>query len=64
MSEWQPIDTAPHQGMFIYFQKRESGRRCVGLAYRAVGGGWRDSEGNWREPLKPSHWMPLPDPPE
>lgn len=60
--EWQQIETAPKDEMFIYYQNR-IGRRMVGLAYRAKGGGWRDSEGHWNERLNPSHWMPLPAPP-
>lgn len=61
--KWQPIETAPKDEMFIYYQKRD-GKRCVGLAYHTVSGELCDSEGNWHERLYPTHWMPLPDPPE
>ena len=60
---WQPIETAPKGDMFIYFQKRDD-RRAIGLAYLAVDGSWRDSEGNWTDRLNPTHWMPLPEPPK
>jgi hypothetical protein len=60
---WQPIETAPEDEMFIYYWPRD-GRRSIGLAYKAKGGGWRDSEGDWRTRLEPTHWYPLPKPPE
>jgi len=62
MSDWQPIETAPIDEMFIYFWRRD-GKRTVGLAYKARDGGWRDSEGNWNVRIHPTHWMPLPKPP-
>lgn len=49
--------------MFIYYEPRD-GKRCIGLAYLAKDGGWRDSENEWHRRLEPTHWMPLPDPPE
>jgi hypothetical protein len=58
---WQPMATAPKDEMFIYYEKRD-GKRCVGLAYRAKDGGWRDSEGDWANRINPTHWRPLPDP--
>ena len=64
MSEWQPIETAPTDEMFIYYKHRKDGKRCVGLAYRTVTGGLRDSERDWCIPLEPTHWMPLPAPPK
>lgn len=59
---WQSIDTAPRGEMFIYYEPRD-GMRCIGLAYLASDGGWRDSEGEWSRRLNPTHWMPLPEPP-
>jgi Protein of unknown function (DUF551) len=60
---WQPIEKMPTDEMFIYYWPRD-GKRCIGLAYKAKDGGWRDSEGNWNVRLKPTHGMPLPSPPE
>lgn len=60
---WQPIETAPRGEMFIYYEPR-NGMRCIGLAYLAKDGGWRDSEREWSRRLEPTHWMPLPDPPD
>jgi hypothetical protein len=61
--EWRPIKTAPKGGMFIYYWLRDR-KRAVGLAYLANDGHWRDSEGNWEKRIEPTHWMPLPAPPE
>lgn len=61
--EWRPIRSAPRGEMFIYFEPRD-GKRCIGLAYLAKDGGWRDSEGDWSRRLQPTHWMPLPSPPQ
>jgi len=60
---WQPIATAPKDEMFIYYEKRD-GKRCVGLAYLAKDGGWRDSEGAWTNRINPTHWRPLPELPK
>lgn len=55
MSEWQPIETAPKDGTWF-------------LAYEADvpmytahwdEDGWYDLE--WK--CRPTHWMPLPEPP-
>jgi Protein of unknown function (DUF551) len=62
MMDWQPIETAPRGEMFIYYWPRD-GKRAIGLAYLAKDGGWRDSEGNWKTRLEPTHWMPIPAPP-
>ncbi len=60
--KWQPIETAPADEMFIYYEPRD-GKRCIGLAYRTVSGEWRDSEGEPHRQLNPIGWMPLPEPP-
>jgi hypothetical protein len=61
--EWQPIETAPKDEMFIYYWPRR-GKRAIGLAYLAKDGRWRDSEMDWEKRIDPTHWMPLPAPPE
>jgi hypothetical protein len=62
MTEWQPIDTAPKDEMFIWAYRRE-GKWRVGLAYRNVSGGWSDAYGNLDPPKYATHWHPMPEPP-
>lgn len=69
MSEWQPISTAPKDEEFIV------GRMGVVVCTM----GWDDEDARWftfnqiwehhaqkykSAPWTPSHWMPLPQPPE
>ena len=56
--EWQPIETAPKDGRkILVFGGRY---KTVSLA-EADGGWWR----SFRLPdTTPTHWMPLPPPPE
>jgi hypothetical protein len=56
-ANWQPIETAPRDSTWILAAMR-SGRRTV---VRWGGGVWEDDNRLWRDP---THWMPLPDPPE
>jgi len=62
MTNWQPIETAPNTGVLIYTEpmvllavrsKMSSDEGC----FHIVGG-------NERIVFKPTHWMPLPEPPE
>ena len=77
MMEWQPIETAPKDGTVIDVWLggiSESDRKfyCDGDTFRSPAWAWR--EGKFR-PLgglnitqvvfvQPTHWMPLPAPPE
>ena len=58
MAEWLPIETAPKDGTPILVV----GGAHTAAEIRAADGAW------WNHcPLKgvtPTHWMPLPDPPE
>jgi len=63
---WKPIESAPKDGRSILLAKAGV---WVGEGY------WSDYDDTWREPnnngtdewgwpLEPTHWMPLPPPPE
>lgn len=59
MSEWKPIDTAPrnHGDAFVAFDPDVG----VYIAERYMGKfvcSWN------RDPVSPTHWMPLPNPPK
>ena len=71
MSEWQPIETAPKDGTYIVVS--DGVRVSLGLWVSDVDQG-ADYEGQigmagwWSVDLgakldRPTHWMPLPDPP-
>jgi hypothetical protein len=62
--EWRPIETLPDSGigMIIYLELRD-GKLMVGLGYKTVSGGWCDTESGFKR-IDPTHWQPLPDPPE
>lgn len=74
-SQWQPIDTAPKDGRWIWLGNEymmRVGRWASGTEYEhsgSVGGGWRDfalTEGGGVRgdlPMTPTHWMSLPDAP-
>jgi hypothetical protein len=56
---WQPIETAPKDGaaILIYHQRADA----QGVAVPVIGG-WFIPRGG---PVKsPTHWMPLPEPPQ
>jgi hypothetical protein len=70
--EWQPIESAPKDGQYVivtYFPA--NGRAPVRISwwgkYQIESGDWFDG---WRishrKPLRfsPTHWMPLPKPPQ
>ena len=61
--EWQPIETAPKDGTEIILCDMNWPRvdgyrpRKIGLFYA---GKWLINGGSW----EPTHWMPLPPPPQ
>lgn len=75
MSEWQPIDTAPKDGVpgsssrwLLLFGDGVGFASCTFVGYWGACG--RDDEECWRETswrgdrTRPTHWMPLPEPPK
>ena len=66
MREWQSIETAPKDGtnVVLYFANSKGG-----VIASMVNGAWRLSANGTgfaldTERYEPTHWMPLPDPPE
>ena len=59
---WQPIETAPRDGTEILLWEQEFDLYAVGIfsELQQEWIGWEE----WSEPMNPSHWMPLPEPPE
>jgi hypothetical protein len=75
MSEWQPIETAPKDGTVIDLW---AGQRRPGCFYERIddpltgevyGEGWsqqyvENTSNSFRVFEDPTHWMPLPEPPQ
>ena len=59
MSDWQPIETSPRIELDDIIVFNGKFVQC-GQWWE---GGWVDSLSEWIEP-QPTHWMPLPQPPE
>lgn len=66
MSDWQPIETAPKDGMTVFAQNSETGQR--GMVYFNSQGEWEMVDGLTNMPMGvgfyPTHWMHLPEPPK
>lgn len=60
--KWQPISTAPKDGTrILIFEAEDGAPGTVRVSYwrdDTIPTGWSGSE------RKPSHWLPLPNPPE
>ena len=67
---WRPIETAPRDGRTVlaYFpaQAGHAARQDVIAVYWTGWGGgrWETAWSGAKLNAKPSHWMPLPDPPQ
>jgi uncharacterized protein DUF551 len=62
MTEWQPIETAPTDGReVLLFARGLHGPRDVSFAV----GQWslQSEDWFWAFAIRPTHWMPLPEPP-
>lgn len=80
MNEWQPIETAPKDGQYIIAGRFRNGdelcwvKHSRWMAAQEIaefeGGDEEDYEAAWAdgedagEPCYPTHWMPLPAPPQ
>jgi hypothetical protein len=64
MLDWRKIETAPrpHQGILILFCPEDDTRGSVTAGYWTEHGwfGWHEDYLDFQ----PTHWMPLPEPPE
>jgi hypothetical protein len=60
MSEWQPIETAPKDGTAVIVYCPAKGVHVGNRRSDRVG--WYSVRGAYL--CKPTHWMPLPPPPE
>lgn len=60
--DWQPIETAPKDGSRVLINRKGYAEPiCVGW-YSQDWKEWKSVPGEWS--WKPTHWMPLPDPPK
>ena len=71
MNNWQPIETAPKDGTDIVLALWEFGKPNTKRTFAI--GGFDESRDCWSQSIgsgfvdelyQPTHWMPLPDPPE
>ncbi len=57
---WQTIDTAPTDGTVVDIWAE--GERVIDAWFQK--GDWLTSDGEWVSQHEPTHWMPVPQPPE
>lgn len=72
--EWRPIESAPKDGPYILIWSAEESRAYVGqwyaYDYSPDGYDWVEPPQRWGDhdlgsPIsRPTHWMPLPEPPK
>lgn len=63
MSEWQPIETAPKNGSRVLLWNPEWSGPCTAQFYGDAAGGWKLDKRMPPFAYQPTHWMPLPAPP-
>jgi hypothetical protein len=64
--KWQPIETAPKDGteVLIFQRIKDQGEKdLLHLAVASWEGSYWDDRIDMPPWPKPTHWMPLPDPP-
>jgi hypothetical protein len=71
MNDWNPIETAPENKEVLVYSKNGisvARRDSFGLFYGIVDGevpSYDEDQEDWHyEVYDPTHWMPLPNPPE
>lgn len=65
--EWQDIKTAPKDGTKILLSCPARRGEYPGVVEKCYWHVWGHASGKWWDwvcPDKPTHWMPLPSPPE
>jgi hypothetical protein len=66
MTDWRDIATAPINGTHVLTAKKVKGHWMIriGRTHEAGygGQGWVTVPGDWQ--ITPTHWRPLPDPPQ
>jgi hypothetical protein len=62
--EWRPIWTAPKDGTDVLVSLwNRAGERCAAVAFYQDGEWWMNDPDD-APVFEPTHWMPLPPPPE
>ena len=61
--EWQPIETAPKDGTPILIWDGEIQYVCAWVQRTPGDWRWFEFDGEFYHSYKPTHWMPLPEPP-
>jgi hypothetical protein len=64
---WRPIETAPRTGVSILLYRKRDASNANDPPERLIGfyaNGWVWDEARFLSPIKPTHWMPLPEPPK
>lgn len=69
MSDWQPIETAPKDGRRVLLYGKVCSGSDIEVGFFSDNGPFAElagSDGEWFTELDgdPSHWMPLPEPPQ
>jgi hypothetical protein len=61
--DWQPIETAPKDGMLILAYDGQEGYPCAVVRWVAHWGAWAGYYSGVDPLDEPTHWMPIPVPP-
>jgi hypothetical protein len=66
MSEWKTIESAPKDGTWFLAWENDTIPKVITVYWRKhsrnKNGGWWTSFNMWK--AQPTHWMPLPEPPQ